>query len=42
MKFIHQNFHLIIETKNSNLEKNKPLEFIFGDENTYKRELKNI
>jgi len=41
MKFQHQNFDLIIVSKNSN-QKNKPLEFIFGDENIYKNELKRI
>ncbi len=41
MKFHHQNFDLIIVSKNSNW-KNKALEFIFGDEDIYKKELKRI
>jgi len=41
MKFTHQNFELIIIPKNSNW-RNKSLEFIFGDENHYKKTINKI
>lgn len=41
MKFHHEKFDLIVIWNKSNW-KNKPLEFIFGDENTYLKELKKV